>query len=101
MPWTARSLRVERPSTRVGRPTARDASATPAQGLSYTVGKLQILRLLADVRTQEGSSFSLREFHDWLWSNGNVPFALLRYERLGDRSELDRVNELSALNVSS
>jgi hypothetical protein len=71
-------------------------AATPAQGLSYTVGKVQLLRLLADVRTEEGSSFSLREFHDWLWSNGNVPFALLRYERLGDRSDLDRSGELRA-----
>jgi uncharacterized protein (DUF885 family) len=71
-------------------------AATPTQGLSYTVGKLQILRLLADARSAEGASFSLREFHDWLWQNGNVPFSLLRYERLGDRSELDRVDELRA-----
>ncbi len=71
-------------------------AATPAQGLSYTIGKLQLLRLLADARTEEGSSFSLREFHDWIWRNGNVPFALLRYDRLGDRSDLDRVDELRA-----
>jgi hypothetical protein len=71
-------------------------AATPAQGLSYTVGKLQLMRLLADIRTEEGASFSLREFHDWLWRNGNVPFALLRYERLGDRSELERTDELRA-----
>ncbi len=69
-------------------------AATPAQGLSYTVGKLQVMRLLADVRNAEGPSFSLREFHDWLWRNGNVPLSLLRYERLGDRSELDRVDAL-------
>ncbi len=80
------------------RETARSEAAffaaTPAQGLSYTVGKLQLLRLLADVRTEEGSSFSLREFHDWLWGNGNVPFVLLRYELLGDRSDLDRIDAL-------
>jgi Bacterial protein of unknown function (DUF885) len=82
------------------RETARSEAAffaaTPAQGLSYTIGKLQLLRLLADVRTKEGSSFSLREFHDWLWGNGNVPFSLLRYERLGDRSDLDRIDALRA-----
>jgi hypothetical protein len=82
------------------RETARSEAAffaaTPAQGLSYAVGKLQIMRLLADARSKEGASFSLREFHDWLWGNGNAPFSLLRYERLGDRSELDRVDELSA-----
>jgi Bacterial protein of unknown function (DUF885) len=71
-------------------------AATPAQGLSYTVGKLQVMRLLADVRSAEASSFSLREFHDWLWRNGNVPLSLLRYERLGDRSELARVEALLA-----
>jgi hypothetical protein len=71
-------------------------AATPAQGLSYTVGKLQVLRLLADVRAAEGEGFSLRQFHDWLWRNGNVPVALLRYERLGDRSDLDRADELLA-----
>jgi hypothetical protein len=76
-------------------------AATPAQGLSYTVGKLQILRLLADARSAEGASFSLREFHDWLWQNGNVPFSLLRYERLGDRSELDRVDELMARRLGT
>lgn len=71
-------------------------AAIPAQGMSYTVGKSQILRLLADTRAAEGAAFSLREFHDWLWANGNVPLALLRYERLGDRSDLDRVDELRA-----
>ena len=71
-------------------------AATPAQGLSYTLGKLQLMRLLADTRADEGEPFSLREFHDWLWRNGNVPFALLRYERLGDRSDLDRLDELRA-----
>ena len=76
-------------------------AAQPAQGLSYTVGRLQIMRLLADIRSAEGPSFSLREFHDWLWRNGNVPFALLRYERLGDRSELNRVDELLARHHSA
>jgi hypothetical protein len=76
-------------------------AAVPAQGLSYAVGKLQLLRLLADARTSAGPGagpaeglFSLRKFHDWLWLNGNVPFSLLRYELLGDRSDLDRVDRL-------
>ena len=58
-------------------------AATPAQGLSYTLGKLQLMRLLADVRTAEGASFSLREFHDWLWRNGQCPLrpAALRTAR--------------------
>jgi len=41
-----------------------------------------------------GEEFGLRGFHDWIWRNGNVPFALLRLELLGDRSDLDRLDDL-------
>lgn len=73
--------------------TAREEAAffasTPGQGMSYCVGKLQILSLLAECRRAEGAGFSLRAFHDWLFVNGNVPIALLRYERLGDPAALE------------
>ncbi|HUY29388.1 MAG TPA: DUF885 family protein [Acidimicrobiales bacterium] len=71
-------------------------AATPAQGLSYTTGKLQLLRLLADVRGAQRDEFDLRSFHDTVWRNGNVPFSLLRLELLGDAAEIDRVDELAA-----
>ena len=32
--------------------------------LNYTLGKLQILKLRADYKAQEGASFSLEKFHD-------------------------------------
>jgi uncharacterized protein DUF885 len=76
--------------------TAREEAAhfasTPGQAISYLVGKLQILRLLADARTKQGDRFSLRAFHDYLWKNGNVPLALLRWEYLGLRDDVDKLD---------
>ncbi len=73
--------------------TARDEAAsfasTPGQAISYQMGKVQILRLLADARRQKGDAFDLRAFHDFVWKNGNVPLALQRWELLGLRDEVD------------
>jgi uncharacterized protein (DUF885 family) len=72
--------------------TALDEAAffasAPGQAISYQIGKIQILRLLADARLAQGDTFSLRAFHDFLWRNGNVPLALQRWELLGDDSDL-------------
>jgi hypothetical protein len=73
--------------------TARDEAAsfaaTPGQAISYQLGKVQILRLLADARRQQGDAFDLRAFHDFVWKNGNVPLSLQRWELLGLRDEVD------------
>jgi hypothetical protein len=69
-------------------------SATPGQAISYQIGKLQILRMLADARLHQGDRFRLLTFHDFLWSNGNVPLALQRWEMLGLRDEVDTLNTL-------
>jgi len=63
----------------------------PGQAISYQIGKLQIMRLLADARRARGADFSLQKFHDFVWANGNVPIALQRWELLGDASELPAV----------
>ena len=69
------------------RQTARQeaiAFATgPGQALSYQIGKLQITKLLAEARLQQGDKFNLRAFHDFVWKNGNVPIVLQRWELLG------------------
>lgn len=57
-------------------------AATPGQAISYQIGKLQIQALLADARRQQGDKFRLREFHDYVWKNGNVPVSLMRLEYL-------------------
>ena len=76
-------------------PTAEDEAAffasNPGQGMTYQIGKIQITKLLADVRRRAGDEFDLRGFHDYLWQNGNVPISLLRLELLGASDEWDAV----------
>ena len=64
-------------------------ASVPGIGISYQTGKLQIMKLLAEARLSQGHKFNLREFHDFLWKNGNVPIALLRYEYLGKTDEIE------------
>jgi hypothetical protein len=94
IPEAARLLETEVP---VDRETALEEAAffaaTPGQAMTYQVGKTQILRLLADASRRDG--FSLRAFHDRLWLEGNVPLALQRWELLDDRTDLDRVDQLT------
>src|SRR5207237_284252 len=54
----------------------------PGQAITYQIGKLQIIKFLADARVQQGDEFNLRAFHDFVWKNGNVPIALQRWECL-------------------
>jgi uncharacterized protein (DUF885 family) len=63
-------------------------ATTPGQAISYQIGKSQILHFLADAKGAQGGKFSLRDFHDFLWRNGNVPIALQRWEFLGDDREV-------------
>jgi uncharacterized protein (DUF885 family) len=58
-------------------------STGPGQAITYQIGKLQILKFLADARMQQGEKFNLRAFHDFVWKNGNVPIALQQWEYLG------------------
>jgi len=63
-------------------------STGPGGAMTYQIGKLQILKFLADTRMQQGEKFDLRAFHDFLWKNGNVPIALQEWEYLGPRDEV-------------
>ncbi|RJO71453.1 DUF885 family protein [Nocardia panacis] len=81
------------------RATAREEAAlfaaTPAQGLSYQIGKRQILDLLATAHSRY-DHVDLQEFHYRLWCEGNVPLALQRWELLGLRDHLDQADRLAA-----
>ena len=61
---------------------------TPGQALTYQIGKTQLIALLADAARIRGAGLDLRELHDAIWVNGNVPVALLRWELLGLTDEL-------------
>ena len=77
----------------VDRATARQEAvffaSSPGQAITYQIGKLQIVKFLADARLNQKEKFSLRAFHDYLWKNGNVPIALLRWEYLGLGDEIE------------
>jgi uncharacterized protein (DUF885 family) len=59
--------------------------------LSYTLGKLEILKLRDDYKTQEGDEFSLQKFHNELLNHGMPPVRLLREIMLKDQSKWDEV----------
>jgi hypothetical protein len=79
--------------------TAREEAAffaeTPGQGLTYQVGKTQLISLIADAVRLRGPGLDLQALHDYVWVNGNVPIALLRWELLG------LTDELAALDVDA
>ncbi len=55
----------------------------PGYGIGYTIGTLQVQRLLADLKRQQGEDFELRAFHDTLMQSGRLPLSLLRWEMTG------------------
>lgn len=74
---------------------AASFSSAPGLAIDYEIGKLQIERMLADRRLQLGDKFNLREFHDYVWSNGNMPLSLQRWELLGVDDDMKKVDESS------
>ncbi|MBS0274644.1 MAG: DUF885 domain-containing protein [Proteobacteria bacterium] len=47
---------------------------------SYTLGKLEILKLRADAMKQQGAKFNLTKFHDRFMNSGLVPVSIIRRE---------------------
>lgn len=64
--------------------TAHDEASwfatAPGSAISYQTGKLQITKFFADVRREQGDSFDMKAFNDYVWLNGNVPIALQEWE---------------------
>jgi uncharacterized protein (DUF885 family) len=54
---------------------------SPTQPMSYLVGREEIMALRERVKTEQGGSFSLSRFHDWLLSHGAVPVGLIAASR--------------------
>src|SRR6266480_1473262 len=68
-------------------------STGPGQAITYQIGKLQIVKFLADARMQQGEKFNLRVFHDFVWKNGNVPISLQRWEYLNLNDEVPQMTK--------
>jgi len=54
--------------------------------LYYTLGKLEIMKLCADVKKKEGAAFSLEKFHDDFLRQGFPPIKIVREAMLADNS---------------
>jgi uncharacterized protein (DUF885 family) len=74
---------------------AASFATAPGLAIDYEIGKLQIERMLADRRLQLGDKFNLRDFHDYVWINGNVPFSLQRWELLGLDDDIKMADRLA------
>jgi hypothetical protein len=61
----------------------------PGQAITYQIGKIQIIKLIANAKVLFGDNFDLKVFHDYMMVNGNVPIALMRWEYLGLRDEIE------------
>ena len=61
---------------------ARRGTADPGY-FSYTLGKLMIQKLRADVAAKEGSAFTLAHFHDRFLGASLVPIKVIRREIMG------------------
>ena len=54
--------------------------------LYYTLGKLEIMKLRADMQQKQGAAFSLEQFHDDFMKQGFPPIKIVRRALLGDDS---------------
>ncbi len=54
--------------------------------LYYTLGKLEILKLRADLKRRQGANFSLEKFHNDFLRQGFPPIRIVRKAMLGDDS---------------
>ena len=64
---------------------ARRGAGDPTY-LYYTLGKLEIMKLRADLEKKQGAAFSLEKFHDEFLSQGFPPIKIIREALLGDGS---------------
>jgi uncharacterized protein (DUF885 family) len=72
-------------SREVGEAETKRGTADPTY-LYYTLGKLQILKLRADLQARQGAAFSLKAFHDGFMREGFPPIRIVRRALLGDDS---------------
>ena len=52
----------------------------PGQACSYKIGQLKILELRAKAKAALGPKFDIKQFHNLVLQNGNVPLAVLAQE---------------------
>ncbi|MFN3473748.1 MAG: DUF885 family protein [Blastomonas sp.] len=63
----------------------------PGYGMTYTIGAIQLQKMLVDRRRQLGEKFSIKDFHDYLMNTGRLPVSLLRYDLTGHDDEVSKL----------
>lgn len=63
----------------------------PGYGMTYTIGSMQLQKLLVDRRRQLGDKFSIKDYHDYLMNTGRLPVSLLRYDLTGHDDEVRKL----------
>lgn len=63
----------------------------PAYGMTYSTGKVQFEKLLADRARQLGDNFDLGKFHDEFLAAGSIPISLIRWEMTGLDDEIEKL----------
>jgi len=66
--------------------------------LNYTIGHIQIKKLLADVKKQLGDAFILKDFHDEFLTKSRIPISLIRYEMTGKDDEVQVLRDRTLLS---
>lgn len=72
-------------SRAVGEVETKRGTSDPTY-LYYTLGKLEIMKLRADVQAKQGASFNLMRFHDDFMRQGFAPIEIVRRAMLNDDS---------------
>lgn len=73
----------------------------PGYGLGYTVGMIEMQKLLAERKHQLGDKFVLKAFHDDFMAQGRIPMALIRWEMTGLDNEIRALWTRDPLPVQS
>lgn len=63
----------------------------PGYGMTYTIGAMQLQKMMVDRKRQLGNAFSIRDFHDYLMNTGRLPVSLLRYDLTGHDDEIGKL----------
>jgi len=67
---------------------AAGAASSPAQKISYIIGKWQIMNLLGRYKDRQGENFRLGQFHDDLIKYGSLPVSVIEWILLDDPAAL-------------
>ena len=64
-------------ATEAATETLRYATDIPGQALAYKIGSLKMMELRERARQRLGDRFDIREFHEWVLSQGSMPLGVL------------------------